>query len=145
MIELEMYGIMPSANTVARVRLPPEKRSNRPKSVPFCASKKEVSAEALTPGTGICRPIRYTRISATVIKTFRRSSGILKTFLKLVKNLFITSNNLFRLGLAAGALYLGPRLGRKVMGPYGESGVQLAAAQDPQVANPLLLHGFTFF
>ena len=58
MIEAEMYGMMPSANTVARER-PPPSASYRPKN-PAAAEfwMKSASAVTFTPGAAMCAPIR---------------------------------------------------------------------------------------
>ena len=55
MIEAEMYGMMPRANTVSRRRFPPEKRSTMPRR-PLCIwLKRAASAAASMPGRGHVR------------------------------------------------------------------------------------------
>ena len=58
MMDAEMYGMTPSANTETLERPPPENISNRLKSVPCILSKKEARADAFTPGIGTWTPIR---------------------------------------------------------------------------------------
>jgi hypothetical protein len=58
MIEAEMYGMMPRANTVSRRRLPPEKRSTMPRR-PLCIwLKRAARAVASMPGVGTWAPSR---------------------------------------------------------------------------------------
>ena len=58
MIDAEMYGMIPSANTVSRRRLPPEKRSTMPSSVPCTWLKNSARAAASMPGVGTWAPSR---------------------------------------------------------------------------------------
>ncbi len=58
MMEAEMYGMMPSAKTVSRRRLPPENRSTIPSSVPCIWLKNSASALPSMPGVGTCAPSR---------------------------------------------------------------------------------------
>ena len=83
MIEAEMYGMIPSANTVALAKLPPTKRSYRPKSEFAWDENAETSASLFTPGVGMWPPSRYTQRSATENRILRFSSGMRKTFWKL--------------------------------------------------------------
>ena len=80
MIDAEMYGMMPSANTERRRRLPPENRSTIPSKVPCTWSKNCARACPSMPGVGTWAPIRYATSRPTVIRIRRFSSGILKTF-----------------------------------------------------------------
>src|SRR5947207_14429219 len=75
----EMYGMIPSANTVARPKLPPANRSYRLNSVP-CPwfRRKSASACTLTPGVAMCAPMRYTTRHRSVKRIFSFSSGTLK-------------------------------------------------------------------
>ena len=75
MIEAEMYGMIPRANTETFRRPPPENMSNRPNRVPATLSKKWARAPPSTPGTGICTPIRYAQRRPSVQSSFVRSSG----------------------------------------------------------------------
>ena len=68
MIELVMYGMIPSENTANRVSAPPENRSmncsaDRPPAglAAFCSS---ASADRLMFGTGTCEPSRNTAMIA---------------------------------------------------------------------------------
>src|ERR1041385_8434690 len=74
----EMYGMMPSANTVARPKLPPANRSYRLNSVP-CPWFRRKSARAwtFTPGVAMCAPMRYTTRHRSVKRIFSFSSGTL--------------------------------------------------------------------
>mgnify|MGYP003693872761 CR=1 FL=1 len=56
MIDAEMYGMMPSANIGRRRRLPPEKRSTMPSSVPCTWSKNWARARPSMPGVGTWAP-----------------------------------------------------------------------------------------
>ncbi len=58
MMEAEMYGMMPSAKTVSRRRLPPEKRSTMPSRPPCIWLKSAASAVASMPGVGTWAPSR---------------------------------------------------------------------------------------
>ncbi len=58
MIELEMYGMIPRANTDRRRSAPPEKMSRKPKIEPADALKKALIACGSTPGVGMCAPSR---------------------------------------------------------------------------------------
>ena len=56
----EMYGMMPSANTVARDSCAADEQvvqAEQPAAVPDCW-KKSVSATTSTPGAVMCAPIR---------------------------------------------------------------------------------------
>ena len=58
MIDAVMYGMMPSAKTVSRRRLPPLNRSTSPSEEPAWLLKKASSACTLTPGVVMCAPSR---------------------------------------------------------------------------------------
>ena len=58
MIEAEMYGMIPSANTVKRDSAPPEKRLNIPRMPPCWPWNSWVSWFGSMPGTGMCAPTR---------------------------------------------------------------------------------------
>src|SRR5438445_779281 len=81
MIDAEMYGMMPSAKMVRRLRFPPENRSRNPRMPPPCWRKNDSSAWKLIPGTGICPPTRYTASIRKVKMTRFLRSGMLKMFL----------------------------------------------------------------
>src|SRR5690348_3410510 len=75
----EMYGMMPSANTVARPKLPPANKSYRLNSVPWpWFRRKSASACTLTPGVAMWAPMRYTTRHRSVKRIFSFSSGTLK-------------------------------------------------------------------
>src|SRR5262249_48873734 len=76
-----MYGMMPSAKIVRRLRLPPENRSRNPRMPPPCWRKNDSSAWKLIPGTGMWPPTRYTASIRKVNTTRLRRSGMLKMFL----------------------------------------------------------------
>src|SRR5437870_12144698 len=74
----EIYGMMPSANTVAREKPPPANRSYRLNSVPCPAfRRKSARAWTLTPGVAMCAPMRYTSRHRSVKRIFSFSSGTL--------------------------------------------------------------------
>ena len=81
MIDAEMYGMMPSANTDRRRSAPPEKRSRNPNTPPDIDLKNSDSATGSTPGVGMCDPRRYTASSRNVKMIRLRRSGIAKMFL----------------------------------------------------------------
>ena len=58
MIDAEMYGMIPSANTEKRDSAPPENMLNRPRMPPCCELKSCRSWSGSMPGTGMCVPIR---------------------------------------------------------------------------------------
>ena len=58
MIDAEMYGMMPSANTVNRDSAPPENMLNMPSTPPCWLRNRSASASGLMPGTGMCAPTR---------------------------------------------------------------------------------------
>jgi hypothetical protein len=59
MIELVMYGMMPSPNTAKRVSAPPENRFRKPRTPPRCeASDSASTASKSTPGVGTWDPSR---------------------------------------------------------------------------------------
>ncbi len=58
MIDEEMYGMMPSANTDNLRSAPPEKMSRNPKIEPADALKNALMACGSTPGVGMCAPSR---------------------------------------------------------------------------------------
>src|SRR5438876_2378012 len=74
----EIYGMMPSANTVAREKPPPANKSYRLNSVPCPAfRRKSARAWTLTPGVAMCAPMRYTSRHRSVKRIFSFSSGTL--------------------------------------------------------------------
>src|SRR5438034_9874017 len=74
----EIYGMMPSANTVAREKPPPANRSYRLNSVPCPAfRRKSARAWTLTPGVAMCAPMRYTTRHRSVKRIFSFSSRTL--------------------------------------------------------------------
>src|SRR2546425_7366324 len=81
MIEAEMYGMIPRAKIVNRLRLPPENKSRKPRIPPPCCRKNASSAWKLIPGTGIWPPTRYTASIRNVKTTRFLRSGMLKMFL----------------------------------------------------------------
>src|SRR4051812_7849393 len=78
----EMYGMIPSANTVARAKLPPVNRLNRPANPPpFCWEvMKSAIAIGFTPGAVTCAPILYTRRQSAVKRILSLSSGVRNKF-----------------------------------------------------------------
>ena len=58
MIDAEMYGMMPNANTVKRDSAPPENMLNRLRMPPCWPWNSCASWSGLMPGTGMCAPIR---------------------------------------------------------------------------------------
>ena len=58
MIEAEMYGMMPNANTVKRDKAPPENMLNRLRMPPCCPWNNCSSCAGSIPGTGMCAPMR---------------------------------------------------------------------------------------
>jgi hypothetical protein len=60
MIDAEMYGMMPRANTEARDSAPPENMSNMPRMPPDWESNSCLSCSGSIPGTGMYEPMRYT-------------------------------------------------------------------------------------
>src|SRR2546427_6097828 len=74
--------MIPSAKTVALAKLPPTKRSYRPKSELAWDENAETSASLFTPGVGMWPPRRYTQRSPTVNRIRRFSSGMRNTFWK---------------------------------------------------------------
>ena len=83
MIELVMYGMMPSPNTAIRVSAPPENRSMNARNPPCpCAVSASCSLPMSTTGTGTCEPRRYTAIMNSVKRIFLRRSGTLNALTK---------------------------------------------------------------
>src|SRR3972149_8884495 len=73
--------MIPSANTVARPKLPPANRSYSANSVPWpCWRRYSASAGTLTPGVAMCAPTRYRRRHRSVKRIFSFSSGTLNRF-----------------------------------------------------------------
>src|SRR5690606_39873037 len=70
MIDAEMYGLLPRANTEERDSAPPENMLTRPRIPPDCELNSWRMASGLIPGTGICVPSRYTT-SARIRNTRR--------------------------------------------------------------------------
>jgi len=58
MIEADIYGIIPNANTDNRSRAPPENMLNMSRIVPRCCSNMIARAAGSIPGTGINVPKR---------------------------------------------------------------------------------------
>src|SRR6476620_11277076 len=78
----EMYGMIPSANTVARAKLPPVNRLNRPANPPpfCCVLMKSAIATGFTPGAVTCAPILYARRQSTVKRILSFRSGVRNRF-----------------------------------------------------------------
>ena len=78
MIELVMYGMIPSENTANCVSAPPENRSMNC-TTPWFPRLLRSSARRFrsTSGTGMCEPSRKTAMMASVNRIFLRRSGIL--------------------------------------------------------------------
>ena len=53
-----MYGMMPSANTATRSKLPPVNVFTKPRIVPRICSMNSARAVGSTPGVGMMQPIR---------------------------------------------------------------------------------------
>ena len=84
MIELVIYGMMPSAKMANWVSAPPENRFKNPSTPLLSADDFSCfTASKSIPGTGICVPSRNRPITARVNKILFRSSGTLNMFLKL--------------------------------------------------------------
>ncbi len=58
MIDAEMYGMIPSANTVKRDSAPPENMLNRLRMPPCWPWNSFCSSFGSMPGTGMCAPSR---------------------------------------------------------------------------------------
>ena len=58
MIDAVMYGMIPSAKTVKRLKLPPANKSTYPRIEPACCSNRRSSAALSMPGVGMCPPMR---------------------------------------------------------------------------------------
>src|SRR4030042_470909 len=83
MIELVIYGMMPSPNTAIRVRAPPENRSMKLRNPPApCCSSASCRIPMSTTGTGTCEPNRYTAIMNSVNRILLRRSGTLNALTK---------------------------------------------------------------
>src|SRR6266478_6433867 len=84
MIEEVMSGMMPRAKIVRRRKLPPLKRSKRPRTDPADCAKSRSNSVTLIPGVQMCAPMRYTAKRASVNSTrFRKSS---------MRNMFFTAS-----------------------------------------------------
>src|SRR6266481_4053294 len=84
MIEEVMYGMMQRAKIVRRRKLPPLKRSKRPRTDPADCAKSRSNSVTLIPGVQMCAPMRYTAKRASVNSTrFRKSS---------MRNMFFTAS-----------------------------------------------------
>src|SRR4051794_577433 len=84
MIELVMYGMMPSPKMANRVSAPPEKRFRKPRTPPRSeAAVSSSTAWKSTPGVGMWAPKRYRAMTARVKRIFPRRSGILNMFFTL--------------------------------------------------------------
>src|SRR5688572_2783120 len=126
MIDAEMYGMIPRANTDRRLNAPPEKRSRKPKTPELTALKNSESATGSTPGVGMCDPRRYTASSANVKSTRLRRSSIAQ-MLRTVSTTLGTLLDL--LDRAAGGLDGRLRGGRELGGRNGELLGELAVAE----------------
>ena len=82
MIELVMYGMMPSENTANRVSAPPENRSMNCRTLwLLCANSCSSLLKSMS-GAGRCEPNRNTAMMNKVKRIFFRRSGILKALTK---------------------------------------------------------------
>src|SRR5688572_14260142 len=127
MIDAEMYGMIPRANTDRRLNAPPEKRSRKPKTPELTALKNSDRATGSTPGVGMCEPRRYTASSANVKSTRLRRSSIAQ-MLRTVSTTLGTLLDL--LATAAGGLDLLARGRRELRGGNGELLRELAVAEN---------------
>ncbi len=76
MIELVMYGMMPSPNTAMRPSAPPENRLMRDRNPVWpCWASCFWSSATSTTGTGTCDPNRYTATISRVKRILFRRSG----------------------------------------------------------------------
>ena len=76
MIELVMYGMIPSEKTARRVSAPPENRLMMPRNPPDLARRALVARIPMsTTGTGTCEPNRKTAMMNSVKRIFARRSG----------------------------------------------------------------------
>src|SRR3989442_2130405 len=76
--------MMPRAKIVRRRKLPPLKRSKRPRTDPADCAKSRSNSVTLIPGVQMCAPMRYTAKRASVNSTrFRKSS---------MRNMFFTAS-----------------------------------------------------
>src|SRR5438067_826899 len=82
MIELVMYGMIPSENTANFVSAPPENRSMNWRRLCWLPWMAWASALTLMLGTGTWEPSRYTAMIITVNRIFLRRSGILNALTK---------------------------------------------------------------
>src|SRR5712691_10280361 len=89
MIEEVMYGMMPRAKIVRRRKLPPLKRSKRPRTDPADCAKSRSNSVTLIPGVQMCAPIRYTAKRASVNSTRFRSSSMRNMFFTASMNRFM--------------------------------------------------------
>src|SRR5574337_1553345 len=84
MIDAEMYGMMPSANTEKRDSAPPENMLNRLR-MPFCWPLNSCSSwVGSMPGTGMYEPTRYTSSASSRKISRRRRSPNFPVFASLV-------------------------------------------------------------
>ena len=82
MIELVMYGMIPSENTANRVSAPPEKRSMNCSTLWLLFANCAWSFWKSISGAGRCEPNRNTAMMNTVNRIFLRRSGILNALTK---------------------------------------------------------------
>ena len=76
MIELVMYGMIPSPKTANRVSAPPENRLRKPSTPPLsAASVRRWTASKSMPGTGTWEPNRYRAMTSSVKRILFRRSG----------------------------------------------------------------------
>src|SRR5450631_2264902 len=132
--------MMPRAKMVMRRMLPPENKSTKPSSDPLLCSMYCWKSAVLTPGIGMCPPMRYTASRPSVKKTRLRRSGMRKILANLsnitsrpqIGHYFKTSNQalLKNLKLAAGLGDLFLRRLRKLVRLHGDGRLQLAIAQN---------------
>src|SRR6266446_5058155 len=131
MIEEVMYGMMPRAKIVRRRKLPPLKRSKRPRTDPADCAKSRSNSVTLIPGVQMCAPMRYTAKRASVNSTRFRKSSMRNMFFTASMNRFMPvsrlSYNLERT-TRLGNLFLGRRAER--LRVNRQLGRQLAIAQN---------------
>ena len=80
MIDAEMYGMIPSANTVNLDKAPPDIRLAMPRIPPSWPLKNCCNCAGSIPGTGMCAPTRYTTSANNKNNSRRRRSPNLPVF-----------------------------------------------------------------
>src|SRR5712691_7220810 len=134
MIEEVMYGMMPRAKIVRRRKLPPLKRSKRPRPAPADCAKSRSNSVTLIPGVQMCAPMRYTAKRASVNSTRFRKSSMRNMFFTASMNRFmpVSCESSLRYNLERttrlGNLFFGRRA--KCLRVNRQLGGQLAIAQD---------------